>query len=329
MDFIAFLNPQTTKTETADELRAGMLRLAHTADTIGFDGISAGQHYLSDFTQLQLLPFLSRVTGHVEDADIVTGIVLLPFHHPIDLAERLATVDALHENRTVFGVGTGYRDIEFEAFGIPKAERVPRMIECLELTTALLTDPTVTYDGDYYSVDNISLPVRPTDELPVWMAANANPAVARAARRADAWYVNPHATLPELQKQKSNHYDPIRRERGQDTAVPLIREAFVAETTAEAKRVGKEYLAHKYARYVDWGQDEAMEDSHDLDLPFDELAQDRFLLGTPTEVCADIERYQEALNVEALAVRSHWPGINYEKVEESLVLMGDDVIPNL
>lgn len=328
MDFIGFLNPQTITTESAVDLRDGMVRLAKTADTVGFDGISAGQHYLSDFNQLQLIPFLSRIAGVVDQADIITGIVLLPFHHPVDLAERIATLDALHDNQTVFGVGAGYRDLEFEAFGIPKADRIPRMMECLELTTALLSEPSVTYDGDYFAVDQVSIPVQPSTALPVWMAANANPAVARAARRSDAWYVNPHATLGELREQKRRHYDPIREERGMDTAVPLIREAFVAETTEKARRIGRDYLAEKYERYVNWGQDEAMEGSDALDHPFDDLAEDRFILGTPAEVCAEIERYDSALNLDAIAFRSHWPGMDYSEVARSFELIGDEVIPN-
>ncbi len=329
MEFIAFLNPQTRQAESPSQLRDGMLRLARTAEESGFHGISAGQHYVADFTQFQLLPYLARLTGTVDDMTIATGVVLLPFHHPVDLAERLATLDALHDNQTIFGAGAGYRTAEFEAFGIPKADRVPRMVECLKLTRSLLTSDSVTHDGEFWSLNDVSIPFQPASEMPVWLAANADPAVRRAARLADAWYVNPHATITEIKSQKATHYDPVREEAGRDTSVPLIRETFVADTTEKAMQTAREYLFDKYRRYIDWGQDEAMENTQDLHRPFVELANDRFLLGTPAEVCSEIERYRDELDVEYLAVRSHWPGIDYETVADSFELFGDEVIPNV
>lgn len=329
MKFGVYVNPQTAAHETAHELREGMIDIAKTADEVGFDQIMAGQHYLSDFTQLQLLPFLARLTGEVESVDIATGIVLLPFYHPVEIAEQLATIDALHANKTVFGVGAGYRDVEFDAFGISKRERIPRLVEGLELTRRLLTTDDVTYDGEFYSVTDVSIPVRPAETPPVWMAANSNRAVERAAHRADAWLVNPHATMAEITAQKQEFYNPVRSDRDRNVEVPVIREAFVAPTHEKAVATAREYLWEKYQRYLSWGQDEAMEETDDLHRPFDELAEDRFLLGTPAEVCREIERYEEELDANYLVVRSHWPGLAYERTCESLELMGDEVIPNL
>lgn len=323
-----YLNPQGAADETAQELRDGLLGLARTADAVGFDHVSAGQHYLSEYTQLQLFPVLSRLTAEVEAMEIGTGIALLPFHHPVDLAERIATLDALHDGPTVFGVGAGYRDVEFDAFGVPKAERISRSVECLELTKRLLTERNVSYEGEHYAVEDATIPVR-LDELTVWLAGNANPAVERAAHRADAWLVNPHATIGEIREQKAAHYDPIREERGEPTEVPVMREAFVAETHEEAIETARDHLWEKYQTYLDWGQDEAMEDERDLHQPFEALAEDRFLLGTPAEVCAELERYEHELDASRVILRSHWPGLSYDRVRESLELIGDEVIPNV
>ncbi|MFB6107731.1 MAG: LLM class flavin-dependent oxidoreductase [Haloplanus sp.] len=301
------------------------MTLARTAADVGFDHVSAGQHYLSEFTQLQLFPFLSHLADDLSGVELGAGIVLLPFHHPVDLAERVATLDTLHDGPTVLGVGAGYRDVEFDAFGVPKRERVPRLVEGLELTTRLLTEEAVTYEGEFYAVEDATIPVRA--DVDVWMAANADRAVERAARRTDAWFVNPHATIGEIAEQKRSVYDPARADRGEDDAVPVFREVFVAETHEEAVDVARDHLWEKYQRYIDWGQDEAMEDDTDLHRPFDELAEDRFVLGTPAEVCAEIERYEEELNASHVVFRSHWPGLSYDRARESLELVGDEVIP--
>lgn len=329
MKFGALVNPQTVTSESPRDLREGMFRIARTADAVGFDQVLTAQHYLADFTQLQQLPFLARLTAEVETTEIATGITLLPFYHPIEIAEQIATIDALHDNETVFGVGAGYRDKEFESFGIPKRERVPRLVEGLELTQRLLTEESVTYDGEFYSVTDATIPVRPDEPFRVWVAANANRAVERAARIGDAWLVNPHSTIAEIQEQKQTIYDPIREEQNADTAVPILRETFVAPTRDEAVETAREYLWEKYQKYISWGQDEAMEDTKDLHRPFDELAEDRFLLGTPAEICAEIERYERELDAEYIIVRSHWPGLPYERTCDSIELIGDEVIPNV
>lgn len=327
MKFGALINPQTARDETPQELREGTISLARVVDETGFDQILAGQHYLSDFTQFQLLPFLARLTGETDSIELATGIVIMPFYHPVEVAEQIATIDALHNDGTVFGVGAGYRDVEFQAFGIPKRERIPRTVEGLELATTLLTTENVTYDGEFYSVKDVTIPVIPDDPLPVWLAANSDRAVERAARRSDAWLVNPHSTIAEIHEQKQKYYDPVRDELGKDTAVPIIREAFVAPTHEEAVQAARETLWEKYQRYVSWGQDEAMENPDDLRQPFDELAEDRFVLGTPAEVADEIMRYEEELDANYIIVRSHWPGMDYETSRRSLELLGDEVIP--
>lgn len=328
MDIDLYLNPQDASDRTAAEVWNGCLELAWTADRVGFDHLSAGQHYLSDFTQLQLLPFLSRLTGEVHEMEISTGIILLPLHHPVDIAERIATFDTLHDGHTVFGVGAGYRDIEFKAFDVPKSERVSRLKESLKLTKRLLSEERVSHRGNHYTFEDVSIPVRP-DDITVWMAANSNSAVERAARLTDGWMVNPHSTISEIRDQKDDYYDPIRNEQNTENSLPIIRETFVAPTHEQAVDVARDHLWEKYQTYIDWGQDEAMEDQKDLHQPFDDLAEDRFLLGTPAEVCEEIERYERNLDVSHIIFRCHWPSLPYERTKECIERIGDEVIPNV
>jgi alkanesulfonate monooxygenase SsuD/methylene tetrahydromethanopterin reductase-like flavin-dependent oxidoreductase (luciferase family) len=109
----------------------------------------------------------------------------------------------------------------------------------------------------------------------------------------------------------------------------VIREAFVASSTDEAVDTARDYLWEKYQAYIDWGQDEAMEDDEDLHRPFNELAKDRFILGTPSEVCVEIERYERELNADRIIFRRHWPGLEYDRVRTCIELIGDEVIPNI
>ncbi len=328
MQFGLFLNPQTHAGEPLSGLIDDLLELTRAAREARFDSVVTGQHYLADYAQAQVVPLLGRLTAAAGEMTVGSGVVLLPLHHPVAIAEQMTTLDAMAEGGVVVGVGAGYRDVEFESFGVPKRERAGRLAEGIELMTALWTESSVTYEGEFYRVEDVSITPRPPEKPPVWVAANARPAVERAARLGDAWFVNPHATIAEIREQKQV-YDVIREERGLDTDVPIFREAFVAETHEAAVEAAREHLAQKYQRYIEWGQDEAMEDAADLHRPFDELAEDRFVLGTPAEACAEIERYEEELDASQVVLRMAWPGMPVEDAVESIELVGDEVMPNV
>ncbi|MFB6171909.1 MAG: LLM class flavin-dependent oxidoreductase [Haloarculaceae archaeon] len=327
MDVGLWLTPQAPAGEDPAALATDLLAQAETARECGFDLLSTGQHYLTEYVQLQLVPLLSRLAAVSGDLTLASGVVLLPLHHPVELAEQFATLDALAGGSVVFGVGAGYRDREFAAFGVPKDERAGRLREGVDLVRRLWTEASVTYDGEFYAATDASITPRPAERPPVWVAANARPAVERAARIGDAWLVNPHATLADLRSAK-DAYDAVRRERGADTSVPVFREVFVAPTTEAAVETARPYLADKYDRYLDWGQDEAMDDPESLHGTFESLAADRFLLGTPAEVCAEIERYRD-LDASHLLCRVHWPGMDADRAVECIELLGDEVVPNV
>lgn len=137
-----------------------------------------------------------------------------------------------------------------------------------------------------------------------------------------------HSAIGEVKQQKETHYDPVRQKNGDDTGVPVIREAFVAPTREEAIGVAERHLWDKYQRYIDWGQDEAMEDRQELHRPFEELAEDR-LLATPETVCRELERYERELNAKLVLFRYHWLGLSCERARGTIELTGDEVILNV
>lgn len=327
MEIGLFLNSQAPRDTSAEALVTELAEQVRVANASGFSLIATGQHYLADYVQLQQIPLLGRLAAEAGDMTIATGINLLPLHHPVEIAEQITTLDAMASN-VIAGVGGGYRDVEFESFGVPKSERGSRLVEGIELMERLWTESNVTYEGTHYSVDDVTITPRPSKKPPVWIAANAPRAIERAARHGDAWFVNPHSKMSEIKKGK-RRYDSVRDELGADTSVPVFREAFVAPTTEQAREIARPYLEAKYERYLEWGQDEAMDDGKDLQEAFDVLARDRFVIGTPAEVCEEIERYETELDASHVLFRMRWPGLPQQRVKESIQLIGDEVIPNV
>ncbi|OLE00500.1 MAG: hypothetical protein AUG80_02285 [Candidatus Rokubacteria bacterium 13_1_20CM_4_68_9] len=160
------------------------------ARAVGFDLIFASQHYLSHpFTYFQPFPTLGRIAAEADGMTIGTGILLLPLHQPLDVAEQVATLDVISGGRFIFGVGLGYRDAETEAMNLNPKERVSRYVEALEVVERLWSGEPVTYEGRHFRLKDvrISLPTLQRPRPPIWMAANGDVAVRRAAPEAQPY----------------------------------------------------------------------------------------------------------------------------------------------
>ena len=301
------------------------------ARSVGFSSVWASQHYLSDpFTYFQPIPTLARVAAEAEGMTLGTGCLLLPLHHPVEVAEQLATLDVITGGRFVFGVGLGYRDVENAAMGQDPKDRVGRLVEGLEVIERLWNGEPVTYHGKHFRLRDVRISMRPLQRPrpPVWLAANADAGVKRAARLGDAWLMNPHTTLSTLERQLAL-FRATRRELGRPAAgeIPLIKECYVAPQAATAFAEAAPFLDVKYRAYRRWEQDKALPGGESFDLGFEELARDRFIIGDPARVREEIARYRERLGVTTMTLRLQWPGMGQEKVLRSIRLLGEKVLP--
>src|SRR5690606_32172856 len=127
MDFGFVVRGQFPQGDDMAARFAELLEQARLAKQLGFSAIAKASHYSSlPFQDIQQLPFLSRIAAEAPGLKIVTGVVLLSLHKPLDLAEQLAAIDLISGGNLVFGAGLGYRDVEFKAFGTTGADRVTR-----------------------------------------------------------------------------------------------------------------------------------------------------------------------------------------------------------
>ncbi|HKB24264.1 MAG TPA: LLM class flavin-dependent oxidoreductase [Methylomirabilota bacterium] len=301
------------------------------ARAVGFASAWASQHYLSEpFSYFQPIPTLGRIAADAPGMTLGTGCLLLPLHHPLEVAEQLATLDVITGGRLVFGVGLGYRDAENEAMGLDPRERVGRLVEGLEVIERLWNGEPVSYEGKHFRMRDVRISMRPLQRPrpPIWLAANADAGVKRAARLGDAWLMNPHTTLATLERQLAL-FTQTRRELGRPPAAetPLIKECYVAPDTASAFAEAARFLDAKYRAYRRWEQDKALPAGESFDLPFEELARDRFVIGDPSRVAEEIARYRERLGLTTMIFRLQWPGMEQAKVLRSIRLLGDKVLP--
>ena len=309
------------------------LEQVRLAKCVGFASVWASQHYLAQpFAYFQPVPTLARVAAEAEGMTLGTGVILLPLHHPLGVAEDLAALDVISGGRLVAGFGLGYRDEENAAFGLDPRDRVGRLTEALSVIERLWTGERVTHDGPRFPLREVQLSMRPAQKPrpPIWLAGNTDAGVKRAARLGDAWLMNPHATLTSLERQQAL-FRETRAALGRPPAAetPLIKECVVAESAAAAVAEARPFLEAKYKAYQQWKQDEALPPGETFELGFEDLARDRFVVGDPARAVNELTRYRERLGVTTFVFRVQWPGMPQATVLRSIRLLGEKVLPRL
>ena len=307
----------------------GFVRLA---DRLGFDSITKTAHYSAHpFQMLQLVPMLARFAAEAPRLRLNAGVLLLPLLSPLHVAEEFATLDVMTNGKIILGVGLGYRDVEFKAFGVPRRERARRFEANLIAIKRLWTEDKVRMQTAYFELDDASCAPQPLQKPhpPIWVGANADPAIERAARLGDCWYIGPAIAIPALERQ-IELYKRALDAAGKPfpTELPMRREVFVAKTKAEAVRLCAPYLGAKYAAYHAWRQD-MPDDDRSLGQDFDDLIGDRFLIGSPDEVAEQMLALRRRLGINHLVMSTEWAGMPESLAAETIEMLAKEVFPQV
>lgn len=307
---------------------------AQVADTLGYSCLTAGMHYSHEtFQAFQQIPFLSRLLAEIPNMRLNFGLILLPLHKPLDIAEQLASIDVMSGGKVICGVGLGYREVEYRAFGTPFQSRVKRFEENLEAMVRLWTEDTVDMMGSRFELKGASAPTKPLQKPhpPIWIGASVDAAIRRAARLGDCWYVGPHNHLDMLRQQVEVYKRALDEARKPfPTEFPARREVFVAKSRDEALRQCGPFLFEKYQAYQQSGLGRAMpEGDNNLGLDFDELWRNRFLIGSPDEVAEQMLELHAATGINHLVMSVQWPGMPQQMALDVLHQLAKEVFPKV
>ena len=305
-----------------------LITWVHAVRDAGYDHVTTGQHYLLDpLQELQPVPLLARLAPESGDLGLVSTLIA-PLHNPVELAETWASLDVITGGRVGLCFALGYRDVEYEAFGVDPGKRVRDLRDVVETVRALWTQEEVTASGRHFKLERATCTLRPVQQPhpPIWIAANADAAVERAARWGLPWNINAHARFATIARQVERYREVARQAGHPEPTFPMARELYCGATREEALAIAAPYLAGKYEAYDQWGQDKALPGDEDFAVPFEQLAQDRFILGDPEECTREIERYA-ALGVDRIHLRMNWPGMPLDVALDGLHRFAEHVIP--
>lgn len=333
MQFGLILTNQHPPGESQAEKFNDTIEMVRYARDLGFDLITFGQHFLlNEFQAIQPAIAAARLAAEAGTMRIGLTIYLLPLLNPVAIAEEAASLDVITNGRFIFGIGLGYREEEDNAFGLSAGERAPKLRAHLDVIKKLWTGVPVDYESSYCRLKGATMALRPVQQPhpPVWVAANNDRAVERAAEIGDTWVINPHATLATIARQMGLYRAALDRYgKPFPDELPLMREICVAESRDAAMRLARPSLEQKYQAYVAWGQQRALPSDDDMTQAFDELLRDRFIMGSPEECADEVQRCIEETGANTMIFRVTWPGMLKEGVLQGLRLLAEQVRPRV
>lgn len=329
MDFGIIPNwswPKDGSPRTQMELTIEQARAAVDAD---YDAIWFGQHYISEGNNhFQPLPLMSRIASFAGDTDLGTSIYLLPLHNPVYVAEAFAAVDAMFDGDLIFGIALGYKPAEFDSFGIEIEDRLGRFVESVKLLRQLWTEDGVTFTGDHFQVDDISIDPKPNggEGVPMWFGGNAERSVKRAGKFGDGWIISARTTREDATEMSAIYEEAAADSPFPNQGIGLNREVFVDETTDAAVEKVMPMMKDRLQKWLDRGAQDTAEQIDDLDEQIYEMLEERFI-GSPEECIDRIATWQEDVGIDHLIAMYNWRQLPQEESIRSINTFSDEVIP--
>ena len=302
------------------------------AEELGFDSAWLEEHHgVTNHYWPSPLICLAGAATRTSRIVLGTDIAVLPFYHPVRIAEDSALISVMSGGRFILGLAIGYRPDEFELYQVPLEKRGARFEEALRLIRQLWTEEEVTFHGNYYRLEATKIEPRPVKTPELWLGGWGELSLQRAAMLGDAWVPGPTAGLPKLLQAKSTYRNNLV-EIGKDPDVvpsPLTREVVIAETDELAWEVAEKHLLVNYRDEYGGGWEHPLigkQDSAAVHRLAD-LTIDRFVIGSPETCKQQVKRFIDLFGVDHLICRLYFPGISHAFIMRELELLASEILP--
>ena len=338
MDIGTFLLLQSPSFRSSQEIYARAIELAQAAETMGFRNVWLGEHHFSTYGYLsrptQLATYIAAKTTKLR---VGTAVIVIPLHHPLVVAEEVATLDLVSGGRLDVGFGRGYQHYEFERFGLELDAARDRYNESVDIVLKAFEGKPFSYEGKHYKIpETVVFPV-PVQQPhpPIWNVAQSPYAIEVCVRRGFnvltggfGVSVDRLAEFGQIFKRVVDTVKPAR--------APLVgvqRAVYVAENDADARDAVEHArwnmrvtlsLRNHYER-VEKGNAIAVPAQNEPDT---EDLLDRYLvIGTPETIIRQIRRMQDSVGMTHFNC-SFWIGdMEQKRVLRSMERFSKEVMP--
>tara|TARA_B110000858_G_C17764739_1_gene456392 strand:+ start:225 stop:1229 length:1005 start_codon:yes stop_codon:yes gene_type:complete len=318
-----FRNPVNSGVSDA-HLYAEILEQVKWLDQIGADMVwFTEHHFVEDGYLPSWVPVagaMAAVTSHVRFG---TDICLMPFNHPIRLAEDLAVLDNISGGRVDIGLGMGYAPHEFRGFGFPPSRRVSLMNEGIEVLQQCFTGERFSYHGKRYQFEDVIIKPGYVQKggPPIWLAAMSEPGALRAAHYDTNF-------LPQGLRKKS--FDPwvealqSTDRKTSDKRVGIIRSILVTDDRSAdwpVIRAAEKYRMQLYNRFFE----ESGEGFGETGEPVPQT----WIVGDVEHCIGELKSFIREFGITDIVTMAVPPGLRADQMGDSLQLLFSEVVPRL
>ena len=323
------------KSYGGDRVYADMIEQAVLADSLGYDAVGLTEHHLINCLMNPApLQFAVKIAAHTERIKIMTSVLVLPLHDMRILAGELVVADIFTDGRLLAGVGRGAFAFEMERLGVPMVETRERFDESLDVLHALLTEEEVSWNGQFYNFEPLTIMPRPiAPDRPQLMMAVMNPAGIEASTKR-GFHIQTTALSgghQMLVDQVSAHKEAKHAlgTDGEHLTISLSRVAFVADD--EADRQARLEAAHRYyGRFDNVFTGPGLVDAGMIrELPRSQSIEDlaeSLLICTTDEMIEKLSVYDE-LVVDRVILNTNF-GMSHADTCETIQRFAEDVMPH-
>jgi probable F420-dependent oxidoreductase len=163
---------------------------ARRAEAVGFDFISISDHLHGEQPSYETWTLLNWIAAATSRIRVATRVLATPYRSPAVLAKMAESLDRLSGGRLILGLGGGYSDEEFRAFGLgfpTPREKVDGMAEAIEILRGMWSQPALDFQGQRYQTHGARIEPKPAHSIPIWLGTYGNRALAVTGRLADGW----------------------------------------------------------------------------------------------------------------------------------------------
>lgn len=309
-----------------------MREQVRAAAAAGISSVWFLQHYLGNMPTLQPLPTIAALAADAGDMHLGTNMFILPLHHPVEVAELYSTLDHITDGRVIAGFGMGYRENEFDAFGIGLDDRVARYEESIQIIRGLWTGEQQTFKGEHFTLDDERISLAPVQSggPKIWIGAGAHRAGARrAARLGDSWIVPPHVSLDRLRTVLDwQHQEVVRLGRSTDREVVVRRELVLDHDADRARHRGLAARGALTTQYSAYNAPDATASYRHLQSSTSaaDVADESYLFTDPATAIARLKDLAAA-GVTTVILRMQWFDLPQEEMLATLEMFRTEVLP--
>ena len=314
-----------------------VVAMAGDAERAGFDGLWVTEHHLTaDGYMSALFPVLAALAVSTERLVLGTNVALAPLYHPLRLAEDAAAVSILSHGRLLLGLAIGYRDEEFDVIGVPKRERVPRLVECVELCRKAWTGEPFDHDGPVVRARAALVRPVPEPAPPIWLGGWVEAGIRRAAQLGDG-YISPGGGLDDTRRRVAV-LDAAAEAAGRAAPLPIATANWVV--LGEPRPSVLAGIAHMRRNYGEWyssssdeGGGRAVGHAINASLATKAGGLPPGVIGGGTQQVIDalapLATAFSSARDHRLAVRLQYPGMARAEVVEHVQRFAEEVLPAL